>query len=90
MIVIENAGKIDGRRYFWKCQCDCGNTITIEGSRLRSGNTKSCGCGQYDGLKQYNEKISEETKLPIGSRFGKLTIIEDLGLRPQVNGHLRR
>ena len=90
LTVIENAGKIDGRHYFWKCQCDCGNIVTIEGSRLRSGNTKSCGCGRYDGLKRYNEKISEEVKLPIGSHFGKLTIIEDLGFRPQVKGHSRR
>ena len=90
LTVIENAGKINGRRYFWKCQCDCGNIVTVEGSCLRSGNTKSCGCGRYDGLKQYNEKISEEAKLPIGSHFGKLTIIEDLGLRPQVKGHSRR
>lgn len=90
LLVIENAGKIDGRRYFWKCQCDCGNTVTIEGSRLRSGNTKSCGCGKSDGLKKYNEQISEEAKIPIGSRFGKLTVVEDLGMRPQIKGHSRR
>lgn len=90
LLVIENAGKLDGRRYSWKCVCDCGNIITIEGSRLRSGNTKSCGCGQYDGLKQYNLQQSEKAKLKIGTRFGKLTIIKDIGLKEQVPGHFRR
>jgi len=28
----------------WHCQCRCGNEIDVEGIRLRSGNTKSCGC----------------------------------------------
>lgn len=28
----------------WKCKCDCGRTITVLGSNLKSGSTKSCGC----------------------------------------------
>ncbi len=28
----------------WKCICDCGNTISITGANLRSGNSKTCGC----------------------------------------------
>lgn len=28
----------------WLCECDCGNTTTVPGSALRSGNTSSCGC----------------------------------------------
>jgi hypothetical protein len=37
--------KKDGRgEYFWICQCDCGNIKTISGNKLRSGNTRSCGC----------------------------------------------
>lgn len=35
----------DGRLYFW-CKCDCENEelILVEGRRLTSGITKSCGC----------------------------------------------
>lgn len=80
LLVLNNAGKKDGRHYFWNCLCDCGKTVTIEGSRLRSGNTKSCGCGKYDGFKEYNKKQSENAKIPIGTKYGKLTIIEDLGI----------
>lgn len=28
----------------WLCQCDCGNTIIVQGGNLRSGNTTNCGC----------------------------------------------
>ena len=90
LVVIENMGKIDGRRYYWKCQCDCGNIITLEGSRLRSGNTKSCGCQKGKGLQKYNQIQSEQSLIPIGTQFGKLTVIQDLGLQEQVVGHKRR
>lgn len=28
----------------WKCQCDCGNIVFLNTSRLTSGNDTSCGC----------------------------------------------
>ena len=28
----------------WNCLCDCGNEVIVEGTALRSGHTKSCGC----------------------------------------------
>src|SRR5215469_692755 len=28
----------------WLCRCDCGTETVVTGSRLRSGNTRSCGC----------------------------------------------
>ncbi|GAW98093.1 AP2 domain-containing protein [Secundilactobacillus mixtipabuli] len=32
----------------WLCQCDCGNKTVVDGVRLRSGITKSCGCLRRD------------------------------------------
>lgn len=90
LTVIENMGKLNKKHYFWKCKCDCGNETVVLGSALRSGNTKSCGCGKYEGLKKYNLQQSENNKIEIGKKFGKLTVIEDLGFREQIPGHNRR
>ena len=40
---ILSSGK-SGRLKAWLCQCDCGNTKTIRGCDLRSGDVSSCGC----------------------------------------------
>lgn len=29
---------------YWLCKCDCGNEYAVLGTKLRSGNTRSCGC----------------------------------------------
>lgn len=28
----------------WECRCDCGGTLVVKATSLKSGNTKSCGC----------------------------------------------
>jgi hypothetical protein len=28
----------------WLCKCDCGTEVAVLGSRLRFGQTRSCGC----------------------------------------------
>lgn len=32
----------------WDCQCDCGNTTTVEGYWLTNGNIVSCGCARKE------------------------------------------
>jgi hypothetical protein len=32
----------------WTCRCDCGAELVVRADRLRSGNTKSCGCLKRD------------------------------------------
>lgn len=53
------------------CKCDCGNEIDVPSTRLRSGNTKSCGCYQKERISQTHLKI-----IPNGTRFGKLVVLE--------------
>ena len=28
----------------WHCVCECGKEIDVDGVKLRTGHTKSCGC----------------------------------------------
>lgn len=44
LTVIEEDGRTKQRSVVWKCQCDCGNIISVRGSDLRNGHTQSCGC----------------------------------------------
>jgi len=45
LVVLERKGSnIKSGLAMWKCLCDCGNEITVRGSSLRCGATKSCGC----------------------------------------------
>lgn len=64
LTVIQDLGK-----RLVSCQCDCGNTTVVQRYNLLYGRTQSCGCGQGPGRKT----------VPVGSRFGKLTVIQDLG-----------
>lgn len=52
---------------FWICQCDCGNTKSILGTKLRNGETKSCGCLR----KETKDNIIDMT----GQKFGHLVVI---------------
>lgn len=63
LVVIERTG----RR--WSCRCDCGNTKTLPGDRLRSGETRSCGC--------LRREVSSARAIDlVGLRTGKLVVIE--------------
>ena len=43
LTVISRAENKDKRAY-WNCLCECGNTVTVQGKKLRTGKTQSCGC----------------------------------------------
>ncbi len=39
----------------WECVCDCGRTTQVTTSRLRSENTRSCGCIHHEQLSARNK-----------------------------------
>lgn len=62
LIVLYHDGFEEKQRLaLWRCVCDCGKATLVQGARLRSGHTKSCGCLRKADL--------------IGQRFGQLTIL---------------
>lgn len=44
LTVIERAGSNAFKKALWLCKCDCGNTVVVIGSKLRTGEVRSCGC----------------------------------------------
>lgn len=44
----------------FECQCDCGNIHVTKGSYLRSGKTRSCGCGQLESVTKHGLSYTPE------------------------------
>lgn len=55
LVVIKEVGKLNGYTA-WLCKCDCGNEKVVRTNSLRSGSTKSCGCGM-DHARRNNAKF---------------------------------
>ena len=36
----------------WRCRCDCGRETVVQGSCLRRGTTRSCGCLHQEYLRR--------------------------------------
>lgn len=69
LVVIAEAGTDRFHCARWQCRCDCGNIITTTGKALVSGDSKSCGCLKSENM--------------AGKQVGRLTVIEDCGVRKQ-------
>lgn len=44
LFVIERGENDKQNKPMWKCQCDCGQHVTVRGAALSQGHTVSCGC----------------------------------------------
>lgn len=62
--VIEEDVENKSKGSYWLCKCDCGNIVSVVGTNLRSGKTKSCGC-----LNKTKENLD-------GKKFGLLTVLK--------------
>lgn len=53
----------DGKlKYYYDCECDCGKQVTKDKSKVRTGNTKSCGCLRIEVGKSFGKRIAR----PVG------------------------
>lgn len=59
------------------CECKCGKQQYIEYRALYDGRTTNCGCEWH---KQAGQKRMLNNIIPIGTQFGKLTVIGDAGM----------
>lgn len=72
--VVSFAFRKNGDRTKWNCVCDCGKEFIVCGEQLKSGNTKTCGCGHHS------------SKDNVGKRVGRLFIVSVI---PTTNQHSR-
>lgn len=71
LVVIErNLDKPKSKGVYWKCVCDCGNTVDVLSQLLTNGATKSCGCLKSELT---SKNLSYDL---IGKQFGRLTVVE--------------
>lgn len=49
LTVIERVENRKGR-WFYKCQCECGNITVVSGNALTQGHTRSCGCTRIKSI----------------------------------------
>lgn len=60
LVAIERTDRQNRKKaYYWKCECDCGNTTEVTINNLTSGQTNSCGC--------------QHKKPPVHIKHGRLT-----------------
>ena len=49
---------------YWKCVCDCGKSVVVNGKSLRSSGQKSCGCLQREWANsQHNRRTHDGSKV---------------------------
>lgn len=62
--IPENAVPVkQGSKWYWPAICKCGTEKLVEGTKLRSGHTKSCGCKKTIGVDLTNQTFNYLTAL---------------------------
>jgi len=60
--VIKYTGRDKFEKSLWLCGCSCGKEKIVEGSNLKSGDTKSCGCLKKELAGRQNYKHGHAQK----------------------------
>jgi hypothetical protein len=68
LTVIELSGRSPRGAVLWLCKCDCGTTLEVTSSALKSQSVKSCGC--------LRQEVSSAVKDKRGQRFGRLIVLD--------------
>lgn len=53
LTVLDHWNRKNGKIY-WDCRCSCGVLVSVNGAKLRSGLTGSCGCLHRDKITKHN------------------------------------
>ncbi len=56
----------------WLCECVCGTKKEVRGCHLLSGNSKSCGCLQKEGMSNRTRKFSTSIQKILSKRLSQM------------------
>lgn len=62
---------------WYRCRCQCGNTVVIRRSSLVAGDTKSCGCLLRETSRNSALNRVVHGSIAPGTVFGRLTVIRE-------------
>lgn len=49
-LTVVSRAESKNKRTFWNCLCQCGAAAVVQGTYLKNGKTKSCGCWQKETM----------------------------------------
>ena len=58
-LTIINSIRKKGHRTKYFCQCECGKHTIVEGSKIKNGSTKSCGCLHTESNRSKHNKYKK-------------------------------
>ena len=71
--LVAREGYRESNRTYWKCDCDCGNSIDIRADQLRSGSRNDCGCTRKQQTKPTKPKPQPKIKCKAFTTTNDLT-----------------
>lgn len=71
-LIILKPDEYRNSQYYWICKCSCGSETSISETNLKKGKTTKC----LNCTRKENAKKRALDLVPIGSRFGRLVVIE--------------
>lgn len=70
LTALEKSGISKSGHVIWLCKCSCGKIVQVPSGRLRSGNTKSCGCLHKNQLIKRNISSSKHGGADVERLYG--------------------
>lgn len=79
--------RVEERKKYWSCRCQCGSIVTVPTARLNNGQTKSCGCLQIEkvsSIAEAKKKKASKVLLEALSKVNGILIGEYISARDNV------
>lgn len=71
-LTVEKFDCSKNSRTYWLCICECGNLKSVQGKKLKSGHTRSCGCLVTESAIRNLSNVSKNGRETHGKRHTRL------------------